>query len=208
MTNLEQRKWDRFEMAVLRGKTMGILGMGDIGKACAQLAKAFGMRVLALRRNAGKASDPNVDEVIGPSGGPIELHHKERFLEQSDVVVCSLPGTRETKHFMSTAEFEAMKPGSIFVSLGRGVAVDEAALVLALRGDRLLGAALDVFEVEPLPQTSPLWDCAGDKLLLTGHNADLTPDYFELGWDVWSQNLERFKRDEPLVTPVDIGAGY
>jgi phosphoglycerate dehydrogenase-like enzyme len=99
-----------------------------------------------------------------------------------------------------------MREGAIFVSIGRGLAVDEAALVRALRGERLRGAALDVFEEEPLSPSSALWDC--EKLLLTAHNADFTASYFDLGWEVWRQNSERFVRGEPLATLVDTAAGY
>jgi len=208
LANREGKVWDKFTMGVLRGKTMGLLGYGDISKSCAALAKAFGMRVVALRRNARKADDPSVDLVLGPYDGPILPAHKAALLEQSDVVVCTLPGTPETQHFMSTSEFASMRQGSIFVSIGRGAAVDEAALVDALRSGRLGGAALDVFEREPLPADSPLWSCNDQQLLLTAHNADYTDDYFRLGWDVWRSNLERHLADEPLVTPVDIAAGY
>eukprot|EP00966_Prymnesium_polylepis_P078642 1822715-Prymnesium_polylepis.1 len=90
--------------------------------------------------------------------------------------------------------------------MGRGIAVDEAALVEALRAKAIAGAALDVFEVEPLPATSPLWEC--DNLLLTAHNADYTHDYFELGWKVWAANLDCFLRSAPMATPVDKRAGY
>ena len=117
-----------------------------------------------------------------------------------------LPGTAETKHFCSTEEFAAMRPGSIFISMGRGIAVDEAALVEALRAWKIAGAALDVFEQEPLPEASPLWDC--DNLLLTAHNADYTEDYFKLGWDVWSSNLDCYLSGRPMATTVDKRAGY
>mmetsp|Transcript_18455 Transcript_18455/g.58981 ORF Transcript_18455/g.58981 Transcript_18455/m.58981 type:complete len:100 (+) Transcript_18455:996-1295(+) len=99
-----------------------------------------------------------------------------------------------------------MKGGATFVSVGRGIAVDESALVAAL--PRLGGAALDVFETEPLPADSPLWEQPDSKLLLTAHNADYTADYFRLGWRVWRDNLERVGRGEPLATPVDVGMGY
>ena len=89
------------------------------------------------------------------------------------------------------------------------IAVDESALDAALRQGHLRGVALDVFEQEPLPPTSPLWDPAhGDRLLITAHNADFTESYFRDGWAVWQQNLERFDAGEPLATPVDVSAGY
>jgi len=212
MENRREKRWDKFVMGELKGLTMGLLGAGSIAQATGHLAKAFGMRTVALRRNLRKEDDSNgaFDLMLGPYDGPILPAHKKALFEQSDIVVCTLPGTPSTKHFVSSAEFAAMRPGAIFVSLGRGVAVDEAALDAALRGGRLGGAALDVFEMEPLPETSPLWDTAhGERLLLTAHNADFTESYFHLGWDVWQQNLQAFVQGKPqLRTPVDPKAGY
>jgi phosphoglycerate dehydrogenase-like enzyme len=100
-----------------------------------------------------------------------------------------------------------MKASAVFVSLGRGAVVDESALALALATQSIKGAVLDVFAVEPLPSESPLWDL--DNVLLTAHNADLTANYFELGWDVWAENLDRFVAgDGTLATPVDVAQGY
>lgn len=208
--NRRARRWDKFVMGELKGRTLGLLGAGSIATHTARLAKAFGMRVIALRRNARKPDESGcVDLVLGPYDGPILPAHKKALFEQSDVVVCTLPGTAETHHFVSHAEFDAMAEGAVFVSLGRGVAVDEAALDAALRRGRLGGAALDVFEVEPLPADSPLWDPVhGERLLLTAHNADYTETYFRDGWAVWRENLERFQSGEPLATPVDVRAGY
>lgn len=207
MGNHEDKVWDKFEMSMLRGKTLGLVGYGDIAKETARLAKAFGMRVVALRRNAGKPDEGgHVDLVLGPYEGEIQPAHKRALLEQSDVVVCSLPGTAETRHFLSTEEFGAMKDDAVFISLGRGVVVDEAALAATLAAGRLRGAALDVFEVEPLPQSSPLW--SSERLLLTAHNADFTDDYFEQGWRVWAANLDALQAGQPPVTPVDKRAGY
>lgn len=211
MSNRQEKKWDKFVMGELRGMTMGLLGAGSIATATAQLAKAFGMKTVALRRNASKLDDSGAfDLVVGPYEGPILPAHKRALFEQCDVVVCTLPGTPETYHFVGAEEFAAMRPGAIFVSLGRGSCVDEAALDAALRGStKLGGVALDVYEVEPLPAESPLWwHGHGERLLMTSHNADFTEAYFREGWAVWLANLQRFQRGEPLATPVDITAGY
>jgi len=205
--NTDAGRWDKFTMGVLKGKTLGLIGCGDIAQACAKLAKAFGMRTVGLRRNASKGAAGEIELVVGPYDGPILPAHKRALLEQSDIVVSTLPGTAETKHFMSTEEFAAMKQGSIFISLGRGTVVDERALFDALFNN-LGGAALDVFEVEPLAADSPLWSLGSDKIMLTAHNADLTEDYYELGWEVWQANLAKFVKKEPLHTPVNIAAGY
>lgn len=106
----------------------------------------------------------------------------------------------------STRPRLAVKETSYFVSLGRGAVIDEAALFAALQGGQIAGAACDVFETEPLPADSPLWSC--ENLLLTAHNADLTEDYFALGFGTWRQNLEAFLVGAPLKTLVDVKLGY
>ena len=100
-----------------------------------------------------------------------------------------------------------MKSTGVFVSLGRGAAVDEDALVDVLQKGQIRGAALDVFKEEPLPSSSPLWTL-GDRILITAHNADLTEDYFDLGWSVFADNYRRFVADEPLSTLIDVSRGY
>lgn len=136
--NRAGKQWEKFQMPVLRGQTLGLLGFGDIAKHTATLARAFGMRVIALRRNAGTI-DPDsalLDLTLGPYQGPILESHKRALLEQSDLVVSTLPGTPESHHFMSREEFGIMKPGATFVSVGRGSVVDEAALAAALGSPR------------------------------------------------------------------------
>ena len=130
-----------------------------------------------------------------------------KLFEESDYVACSLPGTAATKDFCGAQEFGAMKSTGVFVSLGRGAAVDEDALVDVLSKGQIRGAALDVFKEEPLPSSSPLW-ALGDKILITAHNADLTEDYFDLGWSVFADNYRRFVADEPLSTLIDVNRGY
>eukprot|EP00242_Pyramimonas_sp_CCMP2087_P013720 CAMPEP_0198202216 /NCGR_PEP_ID=MMETSP1445-20131203/5334_1 /TAXON_ID=36898 /ORGANISM="Pyramimonas sp., Strain CCMP2087" /LENGTH=333 /DNA_ID=CAMNT_0043873019 /DNA_START=218 /DNA_END=1219 /DNA_ORIENTATION=- len=205
--NKQAHKWENFVMPQLNGKTMGFLGFGDIAKATAKMAKeAFGMRVLALRRNTTKiqAEAHLVDHTFSIDNEKLEL------FKQADFVVCILPGTTQTQNFVSTAEFAAMKPDAIFISIGRGAAVDEAALEAALKAGTIAGAALDVFKKEPLAEDHPLWTCP--NLLLSSHNADFTADYFPLGWSVMQANLEAFSTvgstDMPYLTVVDKTAGY
>lgn len=204
--NLRLKKWDQFTMPVLRGKTMGFVGYGHIAKETAKLARAFGMRVIACRRSLER--DPDVDAIYSPED------RLTLFLE-ADFVVCSLPGTAETRDFCGVAEFGAMKESAVFISIGRGAAVDEDALYAALRDNRIAGAALDVFKTEPLPRDSPLWELGSDKLVLTPHNADLTEDYFVLGWSVWRENFEALQRAKASaqttihwITPFDSARGY
>ena len=203
--NRASKIWDKFVMPTLKGKTIGFLGFGHIGQTTARLAKAFGLRVLALRRNPDKDDEGRAlaDEVLG--SGSAEA--KRRIFSESDFVVSVLPGTPDTLDFCGADEFAAMKPTGVFISVGRGLVVDEEALADALEAGTIAGAALDVFKQEPLPASSRLWGC-GDRLLMTAHNADFTSDYFKLGWNIWKANLASFQRMEEFVTLVDKERGY
>lgn len=199
--NVIDKRWDKFVMPTLAGKTMGFVGFGHIGQTTARLAKAFGMKVKCLRRDKNKMGASELaDAVYGPEG-------KMRLLNESDFVVSVLPGTPETIDFFGKEEFAMMKPDSVFISVGRGVVVDEGALACALHDGTIAGAALDVFKTEPLPQNSPLWGC-GEKILMTAHNADYTDDYFALGWKVWQDNLEAMRTGGIPLTVVDKELGY
>uniref|UniRef100_A0A7S3PHG0 D-isomer specific 2-hydroxyacid dehydrogenase NAD-binding domain-containing protein n=1 Tax=Aplanochytrium stocchinoi TaxID=215587 RepID=A0A7S3PHG0_9STRA len=204
ISNRQQKKWDKFVMPTLRNKTVGFVGFGHIGQVTAKLCKdAFGMNVLALRRHAR-----NSDRFGGNLANKVYTYdNRMEMLKQSDFVVCVLPGTKETRNFMSQDEFSAMPVHSIFISIGRGTCVDEDALDRALNEGLIAGAALDVFNTEPLPISSPLWN--HENILLTAHNADFTTDYFELGWNVWQDNLDRFiSGNNELATPVNKSLGY
>jgi len=202
-SNTRSKTWEKFTMPVLAGKTIGIVGFGDIGRAVARVAKPFGMRVLAMRRS--NKPDPLADETYAQGTQDAQ----NAFLAKCDFVVSALPGTTETIDFFSHAAFGAMKPSAYFISIGRGLVVDEDALVEALKTKKIAGAALDVFKQEPLPETSPLWDCEScSNVLITAHNADYTEDYLDLGWRVWEENLFAFRAQTPLATPVDIKLGY
>ena len=201
--NLTERKWDKFVMPTLEGKTIGFLGYGHIAQTSARVAReGFGMRIAAVRRNATKPCAVEADIVFSPED-------KLACFAESDFVVSVLPGTPETLDFCGQAEFAAMKQGAVFISIGRGVAVDEEALAAALKRGDIAGAAIDVFKVEPLPQSSPLWECGQEgRLLLTAHNADYTAEYFDLGWEVWAQNHACFVSGRAFETPVDLISGY
>lgn len=204
--NARNKRWETFTMNVLEGKTMGFLGYGHIAKRTAALARAFGMRTIACRRSS--TLEDNLEKSYTPD-------ERLKVMAESDFVVCTLPGTAETLNFCGPAEFAAMKQSGIFISIGRGAAVDEDALCAALSENRIGGAAVDVFKEEPLPTTSPLWNFGPDKLLFTAHNADMTEDYFVLGWNVWYDNFKAAQRaaqnNESVVewaTPVDVKRGY
>lgn len=200
LRNQEAGRWEQFNVTELRGRTMGIVGYGDIGRAAAQRAKCMGMTVLALRRNpALSKDDPAVDRVFGFEG----LHE---MLPQCDYVVAAAPLTPETKHLLSTAEFALMKPTAVVMNVGRGPVIHEAAIVEALQSNRIRGAALDVFEVEPLPAESPLYKM--QNVLLSPHCSDNTEDWLEQAMIFFYANLERFRKGEPLQNIVDKKRGY
>jgi phosphoglycerate dehydrogenase-like enzyme len=195
-----ERRWDVFNVLELSAQTMGIVGHGDIGRAAARRAKAFGMRVLALRRDvARRAGDEDVDRVFATK----DLH---TMLPECDYVVMAAPLTPETRHMISTAEFDVMKPEAIVMNVGRGPVVDEAALAEALRAKRIRGAALDVFEVEPLPSDSPLWEM--ENVLISPHTADHTKDWLNDAAQFFIEQFGRWRRAEPLHNVADKHAGY
>jgi phosphoglycerate dehydrogenase-like enzyme len=189
-----QHRWEPFTMQELRGATMGIVGYGDIGKACASRAQALGMRVLAMRRNPDKSRGE-----FGPDG-LIDM------IRQCDYVVASAPLTPQTRGMIGVREIAAMKPAAVLMNVGRGPVIDEAALIPALRDHRIRGAALDVFTNEPLPHEHPFFTF--DNVLLSPHCADNTPTWNEEAMHFFLQNFDLFTKGEPLLNVVDKHAGY
>lgn len=186
-------------LPMLGGRTLGIIGLGAIGTALARLGRAFGMRVIATRRSVEGACPPDVDRVLASR----DLH---QVLAASDVVVVAAPLTRETRELIGAREFARMKPGAYFVNIARGKLVREGDLVAALQSGHLGGAALDVFEREPLESSSPLWTLP--NVLITPHVAGFRSDYWEAAVDLFADNLGRFRRGEPLRNVVDKRQGY
>lgn len=203
--NREDKKWEKFIMNELHGQTVGFVGFGDIAKATARLCKAFGMRVLALRASRGLTDGGLADETLYTGG---EADQRLELFARADHVVCSLPGTPATRHFCGAAEFAAMKPTATFISIGRGVVVDEAALAAVLREERIAGAALDVFAVEPLPAESELW--GAPRTLISSHNADFTKTYIQDSWEVFLKRLREFLDPgfSGFADTVDLNKGY
>jgi phosphoglycerate dehydrogenase-like enzyme len=187
-------------MEEAHGKVMGIVGYGETGRACAERAHSLGMKIVGLRRKPELANgDTWLEAVLGPN----QLHD---LLARSDYVVLATPATPQTRRLIGKAEFEAMKRSSVFINVGRGSSVDEPAMIEALQHGRIRGAALDVYEIEPLPPGHPLYRL--ENLLLSPHCADHTPDFYELDMEFFVQNLHRFLKGEPLGNVVDKEAGY
>ena len=192
--------WDQFDVEPLEGKTMAIVGYGDIGRAIAARARALGMRVLALRRRPQEsAGDPLIDEVFPPE-------RKREMLARADYIAAAAPLTAETRGMIGDAEFAVMKATAVVMNVGRGPVIDEAALVRALAQGRIKGAALDVFDCEPLPAGHPFYRL--ENVLLSPHCADHTPDWLELAMKFFLENFERFRKGEPLLNVVQKARGY
>jgi phosphoglycerate dehydrogenase-like enzyme len=198
----------------LRGSTLGIVGYGDIGRATARLAKAYGMKVLALTRRSRQSQSLDDDDILV---NELIVNNERndglnRIFMESDYVLCALPLTPLTHHLIGAKQFSVAKQGCVFINVGRGPVVDEDALIAALRDSsdnerRLKGAALDVFTVEPLPASSPLWDM--DNVLLSPHNMDQTATFLAESTAFFVQEqLPRFVRGLPLLNQVDPTAGY
>jgi len=184
-----------FELA---GQTLLVLGVGAIGERVAKLAQAFEMRVIGMRRHPEKTS-PYVDNMVGPN-------RLREALGSADFVVNTLPLTVTTRHLLGTDELAAMKPSAYIINIGRGATIDEIALINALQKDAIAGVALDVFEQEPLPNSSPLWTMP--NVLITSHYAGASPRYHERAVDIFLDNLQRYQNGQPLRNVVDKQRGY
>jgi phosphoglycerate dehydrogenase-like enzyme len=204
-------RWGLYARPELRGSTMGIIGYGSIGREVGRIARAFGMRVLALRRSSGRTERGYAVANTGDPRGtaPDQIYPAEelhRMLPQCDYVVVALPLTHATQHFIGEAELRAMRPGAYLVNIARGAVIDEGALTMALREAWIAGAGLDVFEQEPLPSASPLW--ALDNALISPHVAGFTPNYDQRAVELFARNLARYLSGDPLLNLVDKTRGY
>ena len=195
-------RWDNFMVEWLPGKTMGVVGYGEIGQECAKLAKALGVTIYAMRRKPELSrNDPILDRIFGTD----QLYE---MLGLVDVVLAAAPLTAQTKHMLNDVAFQAMKASAIVINVGRGPVIDEAALIRALQQQRIAGAALDVFESEPLLADSPLWDM--ENVLISPHCTDRTkdPDWLDLTMQCFLENFRRYVNGDPLENLVDKKAGY
>jgi len=191
-------RWEKFTPDELAGKTIGILGLGNIGMETAWKAKCLGMRVLALDKMPMRAPT-YVDEILGPED--LDL-----LLRGSDYLVVAVPLTKETHHLIGEEELKQMKPTAYLVNIARGAAVDNKALIKALKEGWIAGAGLDVFEEEPLPKDSEFWKL--DNVIITPHISGATPHYSDRAVEIFCGNLRRYLEGRPLVNVVDKKAGY
>ena len=198
--NRRERRWRNYNVAEAQGQTIGIVGLGGTGRVIARMAKAFGMRVIATKRNAATGSDDSVVDAVLP----LERWHE--LLGQSDFVVNALPVTPQTMDMFDEEAFRAMKPSARFINVGRGKTVDEDALLRALKEGWIAGAGLDVFKTEPLPADSEFYDFP--NVIVSPHCADMTPNYPEKSARLLAENMRRYLDGEPLIKVVDKSRGY
>jgi glyoxylate/hydroxypyruvate reductase A len=190
----KEKAWNRRRPVRLRGKVMGILGLGSVGKEIAKRGKQFGMSVLGVKRNP--ESVENVDQVFKPGD-------LGKMIPQVDTLVVALPLTPETEHTLGEKELFLMKEGALLFSIGRGRTIDEKALVKVLKTNRIQ-AVLDVFETEPLPPESELWDLK--NVVITPHVSGVNiPEEI---CEEFIRNYHRWIKGEPLMGPIDRKKGY
>lgn len=178
--------------------TVAVVGMGGIGREFTTRAKALGMKVIAVRENPAKGAG-GADEVHGPN----EI---DQVLPRADYVLLCTPVTPATTGIMNAARLDKMKPDAYLINVARGPLIEEAALLDVLKAHRIAGAALDVFEQEPLPPDSPFWSL--DNLLITPHTAAVTDRLWERHYRLIAENLKHFLAGERLLNEVDKKRGY
>lgn len=198
--NQAEHRWRRWAGISLEGKTVGIFGLGSIGREASRRLRPFGMRVIATRRSAAPGdTDPDCDLLLPQSELP-------RLLAESDYVVISAPLTDETRHIFDGDAFRAMKSSALLLNVARGGLVDHDALLEALQQGEIAGAALDVTEPEPLPPDSPLWDLP--NVLITPHIAPGTDVPGDPAAELFVANLRAYLAGEPLANIIPPGRGY
>jgi len=196
----QKRQWKQFMPTILRSKTVGIIGVGNIGREVARLAKAFGMRVIATRRSTNRVSRARYVDVLLPR------EQLPLLLSDSDFVVLSLPLTAETNKLIGENELRAMKPTAYIINIARGKIIDEEALIRALEENWIAGAGLDVFATEPLPADSKLWEFP--NIIFSPHIAGGQDRYYALSTEFFCENLRRYLNNQRLLNVVNKRNGY
>ena len=193
--------WEAFDVLWVSGRTVGIIGYGNIGRAIAERVRALGMTVLAVRRHA--ATSQSADSLVAQTFTP---ERRLEMISHCDYVVVAAPLTSETRGMIGEAEFAAMKPSAVVINVGRGPVINEEAMVRALSSGQIKGAALDVFDREPLPAGHAFYKL--ENVLLSPHCADHTPDWLDNAMKFFIEQYERFRKGEPLLNVVDKKLGY
>ena len=195
----------------LRGKTLGVVGYGSIGRQVARLAVAFGMRVLAMQRGTDHRDSGFQFADVGDLEGVLPARYYafdqlHVMLGECDVVLIAAPLTDQTRGMFNAAAFQAMKPEAFLVNIARGDLCNEHDLLQALQEQRIAGAALDVFQREPLPADSPFWHLP--NVFISPHVSGLTPAYDDRAATIFAENLRRYMAGQPLYNVIDKAKGY
>jgi D-2-hydroxyacid dehydrogenase (NADP+) len=196
----QEKQFQGFRPGLLRGQTMGVVGLGHIGREVARLAKAFGMRVIATRRSGAQGARARHVDILVP---PERL---QVLLKESDFVVLALPLTAQTRGLIGEQELRAMKPEAYLINVARGAVVDEDALIRALEQNRIAGAGLDVFSTEPLPPDSRLWELP--NVIFSPHVSGIMPGYLVRATELFCDNLKRYLSGRRLRHLVVKARGY
>jgi phosphoglycerate dehydrogenase-like enzyme len=205
-------RFERYQPRELRGSTVGIVGYGSVGREIARVCTIFGAEVLATKKDLKHLDDSGFQ--LGEVGDPqAELARRiyppealGSMASLCDFLVITLPLTAQTRGVVDEKIFSVMKPTSYLIDLSRGGVVDHGSLLDALREDRLAGAALDVYPVEPLPESSPLWEMP--NVILSPHIAGSSSRYLEFAVDLFAENMKRYLADQPLLNLYDADRGY
>jgi phosphoglycerate dehydrogenase-like enzyme len=208
-----KRNEEVFNPRELRGQTLGIVGYGSVGRELARQADALGMSVLATKRDVMHPAEE--DQYVEPGTGdpsgdiPARLYPSPALISMApecDFLVVTAPLTEATRHMVNEDVLRAMKRTAILINVSRGAVVDEAALISALAAGTIAGAALDVFEEEPLPPTSPLWNL--DNVIISPHISGNSARYYDKAAALFAENLERYLNKRPLLNRLERKRGY
>lgn len=195
--NQEKKQWVYKRSEELYGKTLCIIGMGEIGKRIAFLGKAFGCKVIGVKRTPEKIK--NIDKLY-------RIKDLNKALAQADYVILCLPSTPKTRNLISHPQLQAMKQSAILINIGRGDAINDEALLEALKIRKIAGAALDVFRQEPLPSTHPYYSL--DNIIITPHHSGSTLEYDKRSIEIFCNNLKAFLNKKKMPTLVNKKEGY
>ena len=197
MKNQQDKRWSQGPYISLRGKTLGIIGLGNIGQRVARKASVFDMRVIGLARRP---------MVVGHVEQIFLADQMQAFFQSSDIVVIAVPLTAETRGMIGAGQIGWMQPHSYIVNVARGHILDEEALVKALKNGHLAGAALDAFAQEPLPPESELWHLP--NVIITPHTSGWTEDYPDMVRDLFCDNLAKLLQGKPMTNVADLSTAF
>ena len=192
-------RWERYCAREVRGMTLGIVGLGNVGREVARLGAALGMRVIGTKRTIPTGGAPHVEQVLPPE-------RVGEVIRQADVLVLIVPQTAGTRRLLGAEQLRSMKRGAILINIARGGIVDEQAMIAALRDGHLAGAALDVFATEPLPNDSPLWDMP--NVIVSPHSASTVPGENARLTELFCENLRRYLDGRPLINRFERERAY